>query len=179
MVRVIILQQCHYCVARVIAVASASGGDVGDVMLRVLILQQCYYYIANSGSSSQHQWPCGSSRLETSNYPTVVLVLCSKSHNSSQCEWPTEREWPRGSSRSDTSNHPTVVFVLCCKSNVVWRCCLRCNATSNIPTVVVLLYCESHSSSQCRWRCCLSRGDTSDHLVALSYSKSNISSQRE
>jgi len=46
MVRVIILQQCYYCVARVLAVASASGRVVGDVMVRVIILLQCYYCVA-------------------------------------------------------------------------------------------------------------------------------------
>ena len=46
MVRVIISQQCYYCVARVIAVASASGRVVGDVMVRVIILQQCHNCVA-------------------------------------------------------------------------------------------------------------------------------------
>ena len=46
MVQVIISQQCYYCVARVIAVASASGRVVGDVMVRVIILLQCYYCVA-------------------------------------------------------------------------------------------------------------------------------------
>ena len=86
MVRVIILQQCHNCVARVIAVASASGRVVGDVMLRVIILQQCHNCVA-SHSSSQCRWRCCcSSRGATSSDHLVVALSYSKSNISSQRE---------------------------------------------------------------------------------------------
>ena len=117
------------CIARVIAVASASGRVVPVLRKQVILLQLCCYCIAR------------------------VIAVAGR------------REWP---------------------------CCLRCHGTSSNLAVVVLLCCywvisEASPSGSVMWDVmvrviiCSSRGDTSsDHLVvALSYSMSNISSQRE